>query len=308
MMPSTPRRDNVRGPRRGGFTLTEMLVVIGIIVLVLSIATPMVTRAWRAGDRTRTAADLQAIASALEAYKQDHGMYPPVPLGAPYSGGPTNFNGARMLCRALIAPGPGVASSATSADIADGAGTSTSSGGREDQAGPGFRTRKAPGPDGRLDTIDDLPQGRVYGPYLPADRFKLGDPDGSTNPKPGLLAILDRYNRPILYYPATGKPNIRLDKSYAAPRIGNDKPMYNTNDNQGARTDIPNVLALMLGDINMDGKIVSPEEPAFEGPFILWSSGPDETFGPPQGMQLNTPENARKALEKSDDITNFRTP
>jgi prepilin-type N-terminal cleavage/methylation domain-containing protein len=302
---------------RRGFTLTEMLVVIGIIVLVLSIATPMVTRAWRAGDRARTAADLQAIATALEAYKQDHGMYPPVPAGAPYSGGPTDFNGARMLCRALIAPGPAVASLANSADIADGAGTAKTQGGPETEPGPGFRTRKAPGPDGRLDSADDVPQGRVYGPYLPPDRFKLGDPSGSTNPKPGLLAILDRYNRPILYYPATGKPNIRGDNGYAAVRTGTIRPMFNIADNAGARDPamspkVPNnnVLGLMLGDLNGDGKITSPEEPAFEGSFVLWSSGPDEIFGPPAGPDIAAGDVAgwRKAIEKSDDVTNFRTP
>ena len=91
-MSSTPRP-----AKRRGFTLTEMLVVIGIIVLVLSIATPMIARAWRQGDRTRMAADLQAIATALEAYRQDHGSYPVI--GPPPTGIDTNFDGARMLCR-----------------------------------------------------------------------------------------------------------------------------------------------------------------------------------------------------------------
>jgi hypothetical protein len=150
----------------------------------------------------------------------------------------------------------------------------------------------------------------VYGPYLPPDRFKLGDASGNNSSQLGTFAILDRYNRPILYYPATGKPNIRLDKSYAAVRTTNDKPMFNIDDNKGARTDLPNVLALMLGDINMDGKITSPEEPAFEGPYILWSSGPDETFGPPLGLPPTSPaptfQTWQNAVSKSDDVTNFR--
>jgi hypothetical protein len=153
----------------------------------------------------------------------------------------------------------------------------------------------------------------VYGPYLPPDRFKLGDASGSTTEtRVGYLAILDRYNRPILYYPATGKPNIRLDKGYAAVRTNNDKPMFNIDDNKGVRTDMPNVLAMMLGDINMDGKITSPEQPAFEGSYILWSSGPDETFGPPIGVPAPPPAPAPtfqdwvNAVNKSDDVTNFR--
>src|SRR5690349_9673228 len=62
--------------RRNAFTLIEMLVVIGIIVLVVSITVPMVMKAYKAGDRARTAADLQAISVALEAFKTDFGDYP----------------------------------------------------------------------------------------------------------------------------------------------------------------------------------------------------------------------------------------
>ena len=68
-----------------------------------------------------------------------------------------------------------------------------------------------------------------------------------------------------------------------------------------------NVLGLMLGDLNADGKITSPpEEPAYEGAYILWSAGPDEIFGPPAGPQISTVQDWRKAVEKSDDVTNFR--
>jgi hypothetical protein len=234
-------------------------------------------------------------------------MYPPVPAGVPFAGCPADFNGARMLCRALIAPGPGEPAPANM--ISDGAGSKppgsnpTDPTVKETLPGPGFRTRGT--------------TGRVYGPYLPPDRFKLGDPSGTNRTEPGFMAILDRYNRPILYYPATGKPNIRVDKSYAWVRSATDKPMFNIADNAGARDPamspkIPNnnVLGLMLGDLNGDGKITSPEEPAFEGSIVLWSSGPDEIFGPPAGPDIPAGDVAgwRKAIEKSDDVTNFRTP
>ena len=301
MMPSTPqcasRRQPGRTRRRAGFTLTEMLVVIGIVVLVLSIATPMVTRAWRAGDRTRTAADLAAVASALEAYKTDHGDYPRTsPTNVAFTGGPSDFNGARMLCRALIAPGPATAAPAAHAQIADGAGPVATAGGAETLPGPGFRTRGASGP--------------VYGPYLPTDRFKTADPTEPPQTLPGRLAIMDRYNRPILYYPAMGKPNIRLAKAYVWDRTGSERPMYNALDNWSATQNTgampKGVLSLMLGDLNADGMIGTGEEPATELPYLLWSAGPDETYGPPQGMPTNTPQAARKAVEKSDDVTNFR--
>ncbi len=80
------------------FTLIEMLVVIGIIVLVASIAIPVTIRAQRKAKDTRMALELQAIGVALEAYQKDHGGYPEVLDGAPPN------TGADVLGRALIGP------------------------------------------------------------------------------------------------------------------------------------------------------------------------------------------------------------
>jgi prepilin-type N-terminal cleavage/methylation domain-containing protein len=274
--------------RRRGFTLTEMLVVIGIVVLLLSLLSPMVTRAWKAGDRTRTAADLQAIASAQEAYKADHCTYPMPTLAAGIPSAPDRPNpptGAQLLCFTIVAPAPAKE---------PGYSPTVSRRWKQDGAdGPGFRTRGF--------------DGRVYGPYLPADRFKLANPDNPTDTNPLTLAILDRYNRPILYYPARGRPNIRVtngfvkDWDYLAPPA----PKYNVRDNPGAMDE--RTMRVMLGDTNANGMIDAGETPKAEADFLLWSAGPDETFGPPQGMPLNTPENVRKAVEKSDDVTNFNS-
>ena len=43
--------------RHRAFTLVELLVVIGIIVIIASLAIPMSIKAYRAGDRARTAAN-----------------------------------------------------------------------------------------------------------------------------------------------------------------------------------------------------------------------------------------------------------
>lgn len=304
MMPFTPRRDSrcqpSRPPKCAGFTLTEMLVVIGIIVLVLSIATPMVTRAWRAGDRARTAADLAAIATALEAYKTDHGDYPRV--GAePFAGATLkDFNGARMLCRALIAPGPETSSKPE--DIADGKGADVASTGGgtagTPSPGPGFRTRGTSGP--------------VFGPYLPPDRFKMGDASGQGQTALGYLALLDRYNRPILYYPANGRPNVRMDLGLVGEwnyekRASAKIPMYNVADNAA----FPMAqIAPMLGDLTANGKIDSGEQPATDKPYLLWSAGPDETFGPDistmNRSDLTGVAKTAEAVRKSDDVTNFQ--
>src|SRR4051812_7886736 len=64
-------------PRRSaGFTLVELLVVIGIIMTLAAILLPALNTAYRNATRARMAGDLQAIVTALEAYKADFGDYP----------------------------------------------------------------------------------------------------------------------------------------------------------------------------------------------------------------------------------------
>ena len=268
--------------RRRGFTMTELLVVIAIIVVLLGIVSPMVARAWKSGQRTRAAADLQAIAAALEAYKHDHGDYPQIgipPRPVPYQ----DCNGARWLCQALVAPRPA-------------AGTSTADGDGAD--GPGFRTRGM--------------SGKVWGPYLPPEKFKLGNPSrGPAADEPtGYVTLFDKQNRPILYYRAQGKPNIHLPRGYVGTNPP-DKAMFNTydnmdNSNRGAMRF--EQLAMMLGDINTNGAIDAGETAAYEGPYLLWSAGPDEVYGPDAPILAGStdPAKIRKAVDKSDDITNFR--
>lgn len=290
-------------PRRKGFTLVEMLVVIGIILVLLGLVSPMVMRSWRAGDRARTTADLQAIAAALEAYRTDHGDYPRVDA-LPYPGATDNkYNGARVLCRALIGPGPGVGPAASGADGAGATknGAPASALNPETEPAPGFRLRGT--------------QGRVYGPYLKVDTFKLGNPALTANqmtPPIGLWALLDRYGKPILYYPATGKGkssvgNFIRDYDPAQPLPAAGWPFYNAHDNIGAMQ--LQMFSVMMGDTNPDGKIDAsaspPESPAYDGPFILWSAGPDETFGINGAMPAAAADRI-KAVKNSDDITNFR--
>ena len=268
--------------RRRGFTMTELLVVIAIIVVLIGLVSPMAARAWKQGQRTRTAADLQAIASALEAYRQDHGDYPEIgmpPRPVPYQ----DFNGARWLCQALVAPRRAAPTSTADGDGAD---------------GPGFRTRGM--------------SGKVWGPYLRPEQFKLGNPSRgpAATDNEAYLTLFDKNNKPILYYRAVGKPNIRLPRGYVGTNPP-DKAMYNTWDNMdsanrgGLRFD---QLAMMLGDTNVNGGIDPGETPAHEGSYLLWSAGPDEVFGPDASLPPGSrdPAAIKKAVQRSDDITNFR--
>src|SRR3954462_481486 len=63
---------NRRQRRQRGFSLTEMLVVLGIILLLLSILLPTVMAAKRQSRRTACAARLRVIGQALQIFLSEH--------------------------------------------------------------------------------------------------------------------------------------------------------------------------------------------------------------------------------------------
>jgi hypothetical protein len=190
----------------------------------------------RQGQRARTAADLNAIATALEAYKTDFGDYPRLIYGGtlPYNG---TGSGASLLGKALLGLGgqDGVtsingnvwtysgsttyfagqvvlSSSAQYVALQTTTGNPPAAGslfwqpvpiGTNDptgQTGGGFDGADGPGFRVRPGTPGQTWLGHVYGPYLQSDKFK---PIG--------LAIADSFGNPILYYPANpARPSVTL--------------------------------------------------------------------------------------------------
>jgi prepilin-type N-terminal cleavage/methylation domain-containing protein len=235
---SAASNPSAAGPRRrpggrGAFTLIEMLIVIGILVLLIAFLTPVVFRAQRRAKQVRIARDLQTIEMALDAYKADFGDFPRVAYDPgitnpanpsasydPRSGNDANRpnppSGAEILCRALIAPAAAVESIASAPgqmQIQDGS------------DGPGFRVRGT--------------QGRVYGPYLQPDKFKIRNIAVPPLPEPPDVnvnvyrwVILDSEENPILYFPrrAAAPPGMYLYaiQSFAAPQTQNLPIIYPT--------------------------------------------------------------------------------
>jgi len=317
IFPSPPARR-----RRRAFTLIELLVVIGILALIAGLLLPAILRALKTGDRTRTEADLHLIETALDSYRQDFGDYPRFDD----DNGGTSLNmqqdrGARLLCRALLAPGPAAATGgATTGFVATNAG---GTGQAPDGAdGPGFRIRLnlMTGPAGT-----PIPTGKVYGPYIQSDKFKLGNPGAPNSPTNWDskyftdATLLDQNGNSILYYPGgTGAINITV----AAPAgfvctVANGTPLgygytgtvvrslYNAFDNAGyGLMGMPPFLSqanlqFIMGDRKYHGFIDStttpPEVATYTGPYLLWTAGADGKYG----FDSNN---------KTDDVTNFDIP
>lgn len=167
--------------------------------------------------------------------------------------------------------------------------------------------------------------GKVWGPYLSADKF----------PSRGMF-LLDHYDQPILYFPARpGARNLTVAPSYVDQGKGQFNPKdgfeqfrrhpaedtASVNDLSDAKNKkVQNRIRIMLGDFDADGRINSVTMPdtstrmetAVSVPYLLWSAGPDTIFGP-AGFDIPdsafTPaqiQDAINAVEKCDDVTNFR--
>src|SRR3712207_4182975 len=73
----TGRGTSPRPPARAGFTLVELLVVIGIIALLMSILLPTLSRVKEQANRIKCASNIRQIGMAMTTYANQHrGMLP----------------------------------------------------------------------------------------------------------------------------------------------------------------------------------------------------------------------------------------
>ena len=60
----------------GAFTIIELLVVIGIIIVLAALILSTVSYVQKKGLRARTETEIAAMSAAIESYKADNGIYP----------------------------------------------------------------------------------------------------------------------------------------------------------------------------------------------------------------------------------------
>jgi len=106
-MHSTPRKTP------GGFTLTELLVVIGIIAVLAALVTPAVMNARKAARVAAVKAEIDMLHMAVMNYRNEYGSFPPLVVGGLSISG--NDPASRHLLRIFprITSGSGQAASLT---------------------------------------------------------------------------------------------------------------------------------------------------------------------------------------------------
>ena len=86
-----------------GFTMVEILTVIGIIAILIAVLIPTLTTVRNMARRTQQRAQLTVIDLALIAFKADYGDYPPSIWTPPPGGGlGGDYGGAQKLAEALL--------------------------------------------------------------------------------------------------------------------------------------------------------------------------------------------------------------
>jgi len=86
-----------------GFTMVEILTVVGIIAILVAVLVPTLTMVRRIAKETQQKVQLTAIDLALMAFKGDQGYYPPSIWTPPPGGGlGGDYGGAQKLAEALL--------------------------------------------------------------------------------------------------------------------------------------------------------------------------------------------------------------
>jgi prepilin-type N-terminal cleavage/methylation domain-containing protein len=283
------------GCNRGGFTLVEMLAVIGIIVLLVGILLPTIMSARRNAEKNAVRMELHTIALALDAYKADFGDYPRPPTDT------TAHRKYRVLAWALIGPydttgGPSDPLN-PSKQMTDGA------------DGPGFRT-----------VWDPVAQkgGRLWGPYLAPEKFRVATAavnlDFPTTPADLRWDILDRYGSPIEYFPRwrnykQGDNLFGTNTTNVATAVYDFQQQWQKDPTQtpsATHTDpnpqtALNFLRKSLGDDDLNDTIntTAPVETLNEvPPFLLLSRGPLRSF--------SSDADIKAKFAKCEEITNLQ--
>ncbi len=295
--------------KESAFTMMEMLIVLGILMLLVGLLIPALTAVKNVAKETKQKAQFSTIELALAGFKNDTGDYPPSDwtLPSPTNLAPADYCGAQKLAEALLGWDL-LGFHPDSAWRADGLDT---------LAGPTtYDPLKVRDLDG--DAIPDTMNERKE-PYLElgtASAFKLRDLY-RTNANLNTMLALDTYvlcdaftNKKILL-PTTGK-TVRAGMPILYYRANTSQKLirgiYNINDNDALvqleasanlnnlhpLTDATNQFQFFYGTANAAGGMVGYiQDPKIEArvwpyrpdSYLLISAGADGLYGTPDDIR-----------------------
>jgi prepilin-type N-terminal cleavage/methylation domain-containing protein len=257
----TARLDIARAQRRRGFTLVEMLIVVGIIVILVTMLTPSLAAVRTAARVTSTRVLLYTLETGLNMFKGEIPLgrdYPPsyaerpvaVQVPYPYSSG-QQYLGAQTLHWALAGPKLG--------------GT------------PGFTYD----PASNIYFPSFVGAPREYGPFVDVGKIKIGTPPQPGDPEEWAWAapiFPDDFGKPVLYYKAT--PNSVAMQIY--------DPSHNSYIVWGHPLSNPNTFWNYIADPRTNNTY-----PHNRDGFLIISAGPDKRYGTPDDV-ANFPFNPQQ--------------
>ncbi len=206
------QRSAFRVQRSKGFTLIEMIVVVGIIALLMSLLMAAVVRSRAYAEKMSIQVFLGHVSSAIDGYYTDFNFYPDSSSTNGYGG--TLTSGSARLAEALT----GYINNTTASGKSDGAGTNVNA------ADPLYGFRMTPGGNGR-----------IYGPYMKVDATNYVAASASDQ------YFTDPLGQRILYFKASG--NAAATK-YFDP--AGSASIFNTADNPIATYGDPTTAANKL--------------------------------------------------------------
>ena len=142
-----------RARNRKGFTLIELMIVIAIIIILAAIAIPNYLKMTQRAKKARVASDFETLATALESYKTDWGVYPVVTSMSPFG---KNTDGTAIT--------------STLAKELTGQGATTNKSGNT----------TATGENGGIAYIKAATIQSMVDPFIPTEDYKYGSADGTS--------------------------------------------------------------------------------------------------------------------------------
>jgi len=274
-------RHRSRSTRRLAFTITELLVAVGIIVLLIGILLPALSKALGNARRSQTSSTMQEFAKACDSFYQEFGYYPGLipehilAMDPQFSG--TENALFHLMGGAVAQDDPDYASFGTGwVQYTVGSGSNT------------FTLKVNPAEIGKGPRV----AGKQYPPFYSPKSDELAVTEGQVLNVVDIKDVLDAWGQPIIYLramrengPLVGNPNVAqfsigpalpYTDSLALGELGKAQPQVSL-INASTVADVNSTLAQFIRSPAF-GPNNAPLNGSPRGRYVLISAGADGVY------------------------------